>query len=91
MECMEIEDSLRWSIMTLHTDVYEYDQRIKQARGIITLTVASITNAAQEHIQPTDCIKTAVNHSNCSTYISLIYLTYTNNVYVNAWVHISCV
>lgn len=52
--------------MTLHTDIYEYDQQIKQARGTITLTVASITNTAQEHIQPTDSTRTAVNHSNYS-------------------------
>lgn len=91
MVCMEIEVSLRWSNMTLHADVYEYDQWIKQARGIITLIVASITNAAQEHIQPTDCTKTVVNHSNYSTYISLFYMTDSNNVYFNARVHGLCV
>lgn len=91
MVCMEIEVSLSWSIMTLHADIYEYGQWIKQARGIITLIVASITNAAQEHIQPTDCIKTAVNHLNYFTYISLYYLTDSNNVYFNARVQGSCV
>lgn len=71
MVYMEIEVSLRWSIMALHADVYEYDQWIKQARGIITLIVASITNPAQEHIQPTDCIK------NCSQSSELLHIYFT--------------
>lgn len=70
MECKEIELSLRWSTMTLHAEVYEYDQKIKLVQGIITLIVASITIGAREHIQPTDCTKTAVSHPNCSSITS---------------------
>lgn len=70
MEQMQIELHFRWSIMTLLTKVWEYDHWIKQAWGIITPAVLSITNMPQEHIQPTERIKTAVSHSNCSSYSS---------------------
>lgn len=46
------------------------------------------TNMAQEHSQPTDRIKTAVNHSNCSSYSLFCFITSTNNVVVEHKVYI---
>lgn len=62
--------------MTFLIEVQEYDHWIKQAWGIITLAVLSITTMPQEHIQPTKHIKIAVSHSNGSSYSSFCHITF---------------
>lgn len=61
----------------------------KLAWGIITPYCAIHQNLPQECIQPTDCRKTAVNHSNCSSYFSFWYtITSRNNMVFLFCLHI---
>lgn len=65
-------------------EVHEHDQWIKQARGVVTPAVLSITTVPREHVEPTKHIKTALSHSNGSSYSVFRHIIFqlasTNNV-----------